>query len=75
MGDKNKCYLCQRNIKISETISGKCKCGNTYCQKHKCASVEDSDVTHKCSYDYKQEGKKELTTQLQKVSNDKILKI
>ena len=38
-----------------------CKCGNSYCSLHK------SDVIHSCSYDYKAEQRKYLSSMLEKV--------
>lgn len=46
---KHKCEHseCGKSIKLIETLTNKCKCGMTFCSKHK------TPETHSCGYDYR----------------------
>lgn len=61
----NTCSICKNKLKLSETISNKCKCENLYCNNHKIPEL------HNCNYDYKSLNKKNLV----KVEAEKITKI
>jgi hypothetical protein len=65
---KNRCFHDTCNMKLS-LASFPCKCGNTYCPKHRQCEL------HNCAYDFKEAGKLSLSTQLIKVSASKIEKL
>ena len=65
---KNRCFHDSCNMKLSLS-SFPCKCGNTYCPKHRQCEL------HNCAYDFKEAGKLSLSTQLIKVSGSKIEKL
>jgi hypothetical protein len=41
------CHVCNKHLTILEVMTSKCKCKNSFCNKHKYY------IDHKCSYDYK----------------------
>ena len=51
---QHRCNLrgCNKRLTITETLVI-CKCGNTYCTKHR------HTTHHRCTYDYKQNNNKE----------------
>jgi len=62
-----KCHVCNKKLGL---MSGfKCKCGNTFCSIHR---YSDS---HKCTYDYKHQGKIQLTKNNPLFKNDKLVRI
>ena len=63
---KPRCAECNKKLGL---VDFKCKCSNTYCMK--CKMPED----HKCSFDYKKESKEILTNKLEKIENEKVIKI
>ena len=60
---KPRCQCCNKKVNIT-TLS--CRCGGLYCPLHR------SDVAHKCTYDYKSEFQKSLSTSMIKVTGKKI---
>jgi len=60
---KPRCAHCNKKLGI---IRIECKCSNIYCIT--CQLPE----THKCTYDFKQAGKKQLVEKLTKVTNIKV---
>ena len=66
---KHKCHFqgCNKNIKLVETITNKCKCGYLFCSKHKHAE------THNCTYDYTVDTSKEIMKNACK--GEKVIKI
>jgi uncharacterized Fe-S cluster-containing radical SAM superfamily protein len=40
----SQCHRCQHKINIVDTIICKCRCGYTYCKKHR--------LDHNCNFDY-----------------------
>lgn len=57
---------CKRKLSI---VSLKCRCGNTYCTKHKFFT------DHNCTYDYKENHKNYIEKVNQKIVTDKLVKI
>lgn len=60
---KNRCACC--NAKLPLTAFA-CRCGGMYCSTHR------SDVVHNCTYDYRAENTKLLSTNLVKVVGLKV---
>ena len=61
-----RCNECRKKLGVMEFT---CKCEKKFCRG--CLLPE----MHKCTYDFKNEGKKLLETHLVKVANDKVIKI
>jgi len=62
-----KCHICNKKLGL---MSGfKCKCGNIFCSVHR---YSDS---HNCTYDYKHQGKIQLTKNNPLFKNDKLVRI
>lgn len=64
--DSNQCFMCQKKLKLIEMTTQKCKCGYTFCKKHK----EPND--HQCGYNYFQENSNLLQSKLIPVIANKI---
>ena len=62
------CDYCNKKIKISDIIIGKCKCKKTFCILHRLGEI------HNCIYNYKSEINKDLIMKNKCVS-EKIIKI
>ena len=62
---KNRCPFNSCNAKLG-LASFPCKCGITFCAKHRQCEV------HECTYDFKKAGMKMLSTQLVKVSGSRL---
>lgn len=60
---RHRCKSCNKKL---ELIPFNCRCGNSYCSKHRHAEE------HGCSYDYKSEGQKQLTAINILIQNDKL---
>jgi hypothetical protein len=69
---KVKCYVCNKHIKLIDQIYCKCRCGKEFCQRHRYPESENSDHAHRCEYDYKTEGKKDLHIHTPRIISDKI---
>ena len=41
------CECCSKRLKLLEMSVGKCKCGKTFCKKHR------DSFAHECSFDFK----------------------
>jgi AN1-type zinc finger protein 5/6 len=63
---KKKCFNCKKKIKM---INYECRCKNTFCIK--CRLPEN----HNCSFDFKTDGKNNLSKKLIKVTTTKIIQI
>ncbi|ORY52774.1 hypothetical protein LY90DRAFT_670432 [Neocallimastix californiae] len=62
-----KCHTCNKKLGI---MSGfKCKCGNIFCSAHRYSDC------HNCTYDYKHQGKIQLTKNNPLFKNDKLVRI
>ena len=61
-----KCFVCKKKIKGIEFL---CNCKNIFCTK--CRLPE----AHKCTFDFKTKGRKQLENKLVKVISNKIKKI
>lgn len=57
---------CKKKIKL---VHIKCKCDKVFCDKHRLPE------THKCTYDYKNEGRKILKKNNPVIINKKIISI
>jgi predicted nucleic acid binding AN1-type Zn finger protein len=64
--DTSKCWSCQKKAGL---LGYKCKCGYTYCKKHRLPE------SHTCEFDFIQEGKTILQRNNPAVVSDKIEKI
>jgi hypothetical protein len=62
------CHFCNKTLKLIETTMNKCKCGNTFCKKHK------DDISHNCSFNFHNEHSSNLQTILAPVIAEKIIK-
>jgi hypothetical protein len=63
-----RCDECKKKIGLMEY---KCKCGNIYCISHLQAEK------HRCTFDYKSEGRKRMMDEHEKVGvlSDKLIRI
>ena len=64
---KNVCEFCHKKLRITATY--KCKCNKIFCAAHRYSEC------HNCTYNYKQQGKKDLEKNNPLVVKDKISKI
>ena len=64
--NKKKCFFCNKRKK---KLLLECKCGKFFCIEHLLPEK------HKCTYDFKKEGKEKIKNENPKVINDKIIKI
>lgn len=63
-------FKCKHSkCKKKSMIEYKCRCGFVFCVKHK--NPED----HKCTFDFREEGKKMLEQKNKKIVKDKVIKI
>ena len=62
-----RCNCCDKKVKSIFVDIQTCKCGNVYCSKH----VHD----HSCTFDYKSKQREKLTSELTRVTSQKIIKI
>ena len=60
------CFYCKKKKK---TLFFKCKCNEYFCLCHLLPE------THKCSFDFKKEGKEILIKKNPKIVNEKVIKI
>lgn len=63
---KKKCFFCNKRKKKLLFV---CKCSNFFCLEHLLPEK------HKCTYDFKKEGKEKIKLHNPQVINDKIIKI
>ncbi|ESN93789.1 hypothetical protein HELRODRAFT_180659 [Helobdella robusta] len=63
---RNKCNICKK--KVGLTGFG-CRCGGLFCGLHRYSD------THACTFDYKEQGQKEITKNNPRVAYEKISKI
>nr|CAI5834208.1 unnamed protein product [Callosobruchus analis] len=64
---KARCNECNKRLNITNIYD--CRCGKIFCSQHRYSEV------HRCSYDYKLEGRKILEKQNPLVTADKISRI
>ncbi len=64
--DKSKCWNCAKRVGL---LGYECKCGFTYCKKHRLPEE------HECVFDYVEHGKKVLSQNNPLIKSDKIEKI
>lgn len=62
----NRCNECHKRLGIMEY---KCRCGYLFCISHLQAEK------HKCTYDYKEEGKNKLRSDNIAIISDKLIRI
>jgi predicted nucleic acid binding AN1-type Zn finger protein len=67
--NKNACTMCQIKLSLLQMTTGKCRCENVYCMKHRMPE------NHECTYDFKLNGKEELKKQNPSVLRPKLEKI
>ena len=60
------CFFCNKKLSCIEETTGLCKCGKSFCKKHK--FPED----HSCTFDYKEKQKELLKNTLPSVVNNKV---
>ena len=72
---KIKCYVCNKTVRTVEQLYCKCRCGYMFCKLHRAPGLVNNDCSHKCEYDYRIEGMKDLQLQMPKIISDKISKI
>ncbi len=60
---KPRCAMCHKKLGL---VNFTCKCGGLYCTQHR------GDVDHQCTYDYKAEQQKSLSTLMEKVVAKKV---
>ena len=63
---RNRCPCCNKKLGL---IGFTCKCGENFCAEHRMSE------SHNCGYNYQDEHKKRLETQLVRVVGEKIDKI
>lgn len=64
----SECHLCNKNLKLIEITTNKCKCGYIFCKKHK-------DInSHNCDFNFHNENSSNLQNTLKHVLADKIIK-
>jgi predicted nucleic acid binding AN1-type Zn finger protein len=66
-----RCQLTSCNIKVPTLFveTNRCRCGQTYCNKHRLPEL------HQCSWDFKKSGREELTRKLVRVEAEKVTPI
>ena len=64
--DHEACWSCQKRVGISGFL---CRCGFTFCKKHRLPE------SHPCGFDFKEQGKKLLAEQNQRLEGAKVEKI
>ncbi|ESO10343.1 hypothetical protein HELRODRAFT_91895 [Helobdella robusta] len=62
----NKCHICKKRVGLT---GFDCRCGGLFCGLHRYSD------THQCTFDYKEEARKEIAMKNPKVSRSKIEKI
>ena len=63
---KIRCMHCKKNVGL---LGFKCKCGKIFCSNHLMPEC------HNCNYNFKDEQICNLTTKLEKITADKVIKI
>ena len=65
----NSCNFCNKTLKLSQQISGRCKCGSIFCSVHLFSDK------HKCSFDFRSSSSNEIQEKNKKIVALKIIKI
>ena len=60
------CFMCQKKLKLVEITTNKCKCGYTFCKKHK------ETIQHNCGYNYFRENSNILKNELIPIIVNKV---
>lgn len=71
-----RCFLCKKKLKLVDQTLGLCRCGNTYCPKHRCVkvdSVSTNDDCHPCPWDYLKEQQTLIQDRNPLVQNSKLI--
>ena len=63
---QRKCALCQKKVGI---FGVECRCNLVFCTRHRLPE------SHQCSFDFKTSGKNQLSKDLVKIQNNKIVTI
>lgn len=66
MGSSKRCPICKKKLGLTAIT---CRCGNTYCTGHRHAE------SHNCTFDYKEEGRNQLSKVITKCETAKLEKI
>ena len=66
---KPRCSYCETTLSLLDSITWKCRCEKTFCQKHRMPEA------HACTYEFKDKGKRELFKLNPVVVGDRISKI
>lgn len=75
-GNKVRCFICKKKLNLIEAEFGMCKCGNTFCPKHKSVQVSaDSSSSHPCSWEYLKKSQELLEQRNSVIVNSKLEKI
>lgn len=61
--DQKRCNVCKKRLLLTSLV---CRCGLKFCEMHRYPEE------HECSYDYKNEGRKDLEKKLVRVSQPKV---
>lgn len=74
-----KCFLCNKKLSLVEETSGLCKCGHTYCARHRCIQQKNDDDEsipkkncHPCSWDWLEKQKTIIARQNPHVKSSKL---
>jgi len=62
----DRCEMCKKILGLCDVT---CKCGKTFCLKHR------HSFNHNCTYDYKLEGRKEIEEKNPRIVADKITRM
>jgi len=57
---------CNKKLSLTDNVAGKCKCGSTFCKKHR------DGVAHNCVHDHFGRQKEFLTSNLPMVKATKV---
>ena len=54
MSEPNRCTYCKKKIGVIDLLSSKCRCGDTFCLRHRLPEQ------HSCTYNFKSEVNKDV---------------
>lgn len=64
-----RCPVCHKKLLLSDSVAGKCKCGECFCPEHRLAEM------HACAYDYVGTAKDALREKLKTEQPKKVAAI
>eukprot|EP00925_Amoebophrya_sp_RCC4383_P010422 GSA25T00009337001.1 len=67
---KNRCRVCNKKLGLT---GFHCPCGGLFCSRHRWEGDADTEDTHACAFDFKQDGRRKLAKQLTGVEEYKQL--